>query len=134
MDDRRGAVERARGGGEDRTELAEDRTSYAADRTALANERTASAWIRTGIAALIAGYGVVRFLGGTLPGWAIQATAAICMIAALAAFALSAWRYRRLGGTLAAANVRTIPFWLIALLNLLLGFAALLGLASLWLL
>ena len=120
--------------GSNKTHLAEARTDYAADRTALANERTTSAWIRTGIAALVAGYAVLRFLAGTLPDWAIQATATICMIAALAAFGLAGWRYRHLGDELAAAEVRTVPFWLIAVLSTLLGLAALLGLASIWLL
>lgn len=127
-------MERGIGKDSEKTDLAEERTGYAADRTALANERTASAWIRTGIAALVAGYAVLRFLAGTLPDWAIQATATICMIAALAAFGLAGWRYRHLGDELAAANVRTVPFWLIAALSTLLGLAALLGLASVWLL
>lgn len=74
-------MERGIGKDSEKTDLAEERTGYAADRTALANERTASAWIRTGIAALVAGYAVLRFLAGTLPDWAIQATATICMVA-----------------------------------------------------
>lgn len=126
-------MDEASGPAKDKTALAEDRTDYAADRTALANERTSSAWIRTGIAGLVGGYAVIRFLGDALPVWALRTTASICMLASIAAFTLSAWRYRHLGVRLKAADVRTIPFPVIVLINVLLALAALLGLGSVWL-
>ncbi|WP_162913319.1 DUF202 domain-containing protein [Rhodospirillaceae bacterium SYSU D60014] len=117
---------------ETRTDLAEDRTEYAADRTALANERTCSAWIRTGLAALAAGLGVARFLGGTLPEWAVEIIAAMLVLCAVAAFSFSAWRYHGLQARLQRARVRSIPFPLILMLNGVLILAAVVGLVGLW--
>lgn len=48
---------------EKKRELAYERTDLAIQRTILANARTFSAWIRTGLSSVLAGLGIVKFIG-----------------------------------------------------------------------
>ncbi|MFH5926371.1 DUF202 domain-containing protein [Roseomonas xinghualingensis] len=55
-------------------------TQLAVDRTILAAERTYAAWVRTGLAALAAGVGAKKVLGGVLPEWAVLATGSVLVL------------------------------------------------------
>ena len=122
-----------RAGAGEKERLAEERTEEAADRTVLANERTYTAWVRTGLAALVAGLAALRFMGETLPGWALKLVAVALMLYGLFCFAAAVWRYRHTGGVLAKADVRQIAAPALVLATALLAIAAVVALVGMWL-
>ncbi len=107
-----------------------DRTKLALDRTILANERTYAAWIRTGLAALVSGLGVERFLLNTIPLWSIHAIAAILLLFSAASFLLASWRYRHLKIKLADLDVQMVPMSLVRIMSVTLTICALIALLA----
>lgn len=109
-----------------------DTNMLALDRTALANERTYAAWIRTGLAALVTGLGIARFLVDSVPLWSIRTIAAILLVFSAVAFFLAAWRYEHLHVGMAHLDVKMIPVGMVKLSSLVLIACSLIALASLW--
>ncbi|VAW20370.1 hypothetical protein MNBD_ALPHA12-99, partial [hydrothermal vent metagenome] len=62
--------------------------SLALDRTILANERTYQAWIRTGLALLVAGLGIFRFLQDELALWLLMSISMVLIVLSAMAFLL----------------------------------------------
>jgi len=109
-----------------------DTNSLALDRTALANERTYAAWIRTGLASLVTGLGIARFLVDSMPLWSTRTIAAILLIFSAVAFFLAAWRYEHLHVGMAHLDVRMIPVGMVKLSSLVLIACSLMALVGLW--
>jgi len=107
--------------------------TLALDRTILANERTYAAWIRTGIAALIAGLAVEKFLLEPIPLWGVHAIAVILIVFSALSFFLAAWRYRHLHLRLKDADVVLVPPFAMIGLSLVLIVSACIALIGLWL-
>lgn len=118
--------------GEEDKERNVDATSLALDRTVLANERTYTSWIRTGLAALVTGLGIARFMMNTMPPWSIRIIAMFLIIFSAAAFLIAAWRYESLRFGLMALDVKTIPPVLVKFLSAVLAGCSLLSLVGLW--
>jgi len=108
------------------------RTTLALDRTILANERTYAAWIRTGIAALIAGLAVERFLLEAIPLWGVHSIAVILIVFSAVSFFLAAWRYRHLRLRLQDADVVMVPSSVVIGLSILLAISSCIALVGLW--
>ncbi len=89
-----------------------DANSMALDRTVLANERTFQAWIRTGLAALVSGLGVAKFLQGTMPQAVLLTVVSILILFSTLAFLLSAWRYSHLHLRIMHLDIDATPMWL----------------------
>ncbi len=89
-----------------------DANSMALDRTVLANERTFQAWIRTGLAALVSGLGVAKFLQGTMPQAVLVTVVSILILFSTLAFLLSAWRYSHLHLRIVHLDIDATPMWL----------------------
>ncbi len=89
-----------------------DANLMALDRTVLANERTFQAWIRTGLAALVSGLGVAKFLQGTMPQVVLLTVVAILILFSTLAFLLSAWRYSHLHLRIVHLDIDATPMWL----------------------
>ncbi len=104
----------------------------ALDRTVLANERTFAAWIRSGLACLVSGLGVARFMLDTWPLWSIRIIAVILILFSAAAFLLAGWRYRHLHLRLVHVDVDMVPLTLVRLLSLILAACSFLALLVVW--
>ncbi len=89
-----------------------DAISMALDRTVLANERTFQAWIRTGLAALVSGLGVAKFLQGTMPQAVLVTVVSVLILFSTLAFLLSAWRYSHLHLRIVYLDIDATPMWL----------------------
>ena len=112
---------------------ADRRTELAGDRTLLSAERTYAAWMRTALAALAGGVGARALVKGVLPMWVGRVSGTILVL--FAAFCLVAAIWRELHGITQVRHpdVRPIPLWVLAPINLLLllvGVAALFGIWS----
>lgn len=109
-----------------------DVNSLALDRTVLANERTYAAWIRTGLAALITGLGIARFMLEAMPLWSVRVISALFILFSAAAFMIAAWRYENLHVGVAHLDVKTIPIVLVKVLSILLAACSCLALIGMW--
>lgn len=109
-----------------------DVNSLALDRTVLANERTYAAWIRTGLAALITGLGIARFMLEAMPLWSVRVISALFILFSAAAFMIAAWRYENLHLGVAHFDVQTIPIVLVKVLSILLAACSCLALIGMW--
>ena len=105
-----------------------DRNSLALDRTVLANERTYQAWIRTGLAALISGLGIEKFLNDIEPVWPLMLVTIILIFFSASAFIISAWRYNHLHVQMAHLEVDLMPVWVVKTLSIFLSGCSLLAL------
>ena len=111
--------------------------TLALDRTILANERTFQAWIRTGLALLVAGLGIMKFLREELPFGSSVLISVLLIVFSAGAFVLAAWRYRHVHLKISHLDVDMIPLWIIVTLSMLLAAGALLAaggilFASVW--
>lgn len=109
-----------------------NRNTLALDRTALANERTYAAWIRTGLASLVTGLGIARFLVDSMPLWSILTIATILILFSGVAFFLAAWRYEHLHIRMTDLDVKMIPVSMIKLSSFVLITCSLIALVGLW--
>ena len=117
-----------------KTQVSEpDRNSLALDRTVLANERTYQAWIRTGLAALISGLGIDRFMNDIEPVWPLMLVTIILLLFSAAAFLISAWRYKHLHVQMAHLEVDLMPVWMVKILSIFLTGCSLLALIDMFL-
>ena len=107
-----------------------DRNSLALDRTVLANERTYQAWIRTGLAALISGLGINKFMNDIEPMWPLMLVTIILLFFSAAAFLISAWRYNHLHVQMAHLEVDLMPVWVVKILSIFLSGCSLLALVD----
>ena len=113
-------------------ETCPDRTTLALDRTVLANERTLAAWIRSGLASLVAGLGVARFMLDTWPLWSIRIIAAVLILFSAVAFLLAGWRYHHLHVRLLHLDVDMVPMFMVRLLSIVLAGCSILAFLVLW--
>ena len=98
-----------------------DATSMALDRTVLANERTFQAWIRTGLAALVSGLGVAKFLQDDMPLPVLLIVVSILTLFSTLAFLLSAWRYSHLHLRIVHLDIDATPVWLVKSISMVLS-------------
>lgn len=117
---------------DDNEKIAPARHDYAVDRTVLANERTYAAWIRTGLAALVAGIAVEKFLVDFMATWSLRSIAMILILFSAVAFCLAAWRYTHLGDRLLRTDVKAIPAILTTGVSLILVACSMIALIDLW--
>jgi putative membrane protein len=82
-----------------------ERTELAGDRTVLANERTFAAWVRTGLASMVSGLGVFRFMAQEWTGPTLLATTLCLVIFGLICFVAAAWRYIQVGRRLREGGI-----------------------------
>ena len=108
-----------------------DRNSLALDRTVLANERTYQAWLRTGLAALVSGLGVAKFLRDVLPLWILLAITAMLLLFGTAAFLQAAWRYSHIHIRMAHLDIDAMPVWIAKVISIVLAGCSILALVSL---
>ncbi len=109
-----------------------DTNRLALDRTVLANERTYAAWIRTGLACLMSGLGVARFMLDTWSAWGIRIIVAVLIIFAAAAFLIAGWRYSHLHVRLHSLDIDMVPLNLVRLLSLILAVCAVFAFLVVW--
>lgn len=123
------AVEQSTG---ELTDSADRRTELAGDRTLLAGERTYAAWMRTALAALASGVGARALAKGILPAWVGEASGTILIL--FAAFCIVAAIWREIYGTTGVRHpdVRRIPIWLLAPINLFLLLVIGAALVGIW--
>lgn len=108
-----------------------EKNSLALDRTVLANERTYQAWVRTGLAALISGLGIEKFMNDIEPVWPLLLVTIILLLFSAAAFLLSAWRYAHLHVRVANLDVDLMPVWIVKVMSVFLAGCSLLSLLDL---
>jgi len=108
-----------------------DTNSLALDRTVLANERTYQAWIRTGLAALLSGLGIEKFMNDAEPVLPLLLVTVMLLIFSGAAFLLSAWRYGHLHVRISHLEVDLLPIWIVKVLSILLASCSLLSIVDL---
>lgn len=82
-----------------------ERTELAGDRTVLANERTYAAWVRTGLASMVSGLGVFRFMEQEWTGLALLTTTLCLLVFGMICFVAAAWRYIQVGRRLRQADI-----------------------------
>ncbi len=104
---------------------------YARDQVVLANERTYAAWIRTGLALLVSGLAVERFMLDAMPSWSVHVIAVILTLLAAIAFLVAGWRYTHLSLRLAPDVPRIPSRWVVAS-AVMLAFVCLLSALALW--
>jgi len=110
------------------TELPEaDRNSLALDRTVLANERTYQSWLRTGLASLMSGLGVAKFMQGVMPLEVLLIIVSILVLFSVVSFLLSSWRYSHLHLRIKHLDIDTTPMWLVKTISLLLASCSLIA-------
>ncbi len=107
-----------------------DANSMALDRTVLANERTFQAWIRTGLAALVSGLGVAKFLQDTMPLPVLLIVVSILVLFSTLAFLLSAWRYSHLHLRIVHLDIDTTPMWLVKSISIVLATCSVIALGG----
>lgn len=108
-----------------------DNNSLAMDRTVLANERTYQSWLRTGLAALVSGLGVAKFLKDIMPLWVLLIVVSILVLFSAVAFLLSAWRYSHLHLRIVHLDIDTTPMWLVKTVSIVLAACSLIALMGL---
>jgi len=108
-----------------------DRNTLALDRTVLANERTYQAWLRTGLAALVSGLGVARFLHEVMPLWTLLTVATILILFSMLAFIQAAWRYSHIHIRMAHLDIDAMSTGRAKAISLLLVSCSLLALIGL---
>lgn len=108
-----------------------DRNALALDRTVLANERTYQAWLRTGLAALVSGLGVARFLKDVLPLWMVLTIAAVLLLFGTTAFLQAAWRYSHIHIRMAHLDIDAMPVSTAKVISILLAGCSVFALGSL---
>jgi len=106
---------------------------HSLDQLALANERTYAAWLRTGLSALAAGLAVEKFVVEVLPGWSVRLIAIVLIAVSAAAFGLAGWRFSHLGVRLEAAEVKSVPSTVTAIMSAVLVASSVVALICLWL-
>jgi len=109
-----------------------DTNRLALDRTVLANERTYTAWIRTGLAALVAGLGIARFMLDAMPLWSVRVLTTFLILFSAAAFLLAAWRYENLHVEMAHLDVNMLPRATVKALSIVLAGCSFFALVGLW--
>lgn len=114
--------------GDQRNELAEQRTETAFHRTLLAEQRTYSAWVRTGLASAATGFAIAKLMKELEPTWVVQTLSVLFILAGAAMFPLAFRAYRDALSELKEVPSGGIPLWTLAVLSLVLFFAAILGL------
>jgi len=107
-----------------------DANSMALDRTVLANERTFQAWIRTGLAALVSGLGVAKFLQDTMPLLVLLTVVSILILFSTLAFLLSAWRYSHLHLRIVHLDIDATPMWLAKSVSIVLAVCSIIALGG----
>ncbi len=113
------------------TEERGNRDGTARDQVVLANERTYAAWIRTGLALLVSGLAVERFMLDSMPSWSAHVIAVILTLLAAIAFLVAGWRYTHLGLRL-APDVPRIPNRWVVTSSIMLAFVCILSALALW--
>jgi len=108
-----------------------DANSMALDRTVLANERTFQAWIRTGLAALVSGLGVAKFLQDTMPLATLLVVVSVLILFSTLAFLLSAWRYSHLHLRIVHLDIDATPVWLVKTISIVLAGCSIVALIGL---
>lgn len=101
------------------------------DRTVLANERTYAAWIRTGLAGMVTGLAIEKFMVELMPNWSIHLIAELLLVLSAVAFLVAAWRYTHLSVKI-APDVQRIPDRMVLTSALLLAGAVLLAAIVIW--
>ncbi len=104
-----------------------DRNSLALDRTVLANERTYQSWLRTGLASLVSGLGVAKFLKDIMPLGILLIVASILILFSAVAFLLSSWRYSHLHLRIVHLDIDATPMWLVKTVSLILACCSLIA-------
>ena len=102
----------------------------ALDRTVLANERTFQAWIRTGLAALVSGLGVAKFLQDDMPLPVLLIVVSILTLFSTLAFLLSAWRYSHLHLRIVHLDIDATPVWLVKSISMVLSVCSIMALGG----
>ncbi len=105
---------------------------YALDRTALANERTYLAWTRTGLASLVGGLAVEKYLEGVIPLFGLRLIATSLILFSILSFFISAWRYKTLHVDLDKLDIKMLPISIILIISLFFTICAILALVGLW--
>ncbi len=108
-----------------------DANSMALDRTVLANERTFQAWIRTGLAALVSGLGVAKFLQDAMPLSVLLIVVTILVLFSMLAFLLAAWRYSHLHLRIVHLDIDATPMWLAKSISVVLASCSIIALLGL---
>ena len=108
-----------------------DTNSMALDRTVLANERTFQAWIRTGLAALVSGLGVAKFLRDVMPLSMLLILVSVLILFSMLAFLLSAWRYSHLHLRIEPLDIDATPLWLVRSISIVLASCSIFALVGL---
>jgi len=103
----------------------------ALDRTVLANERTFQAWIRTGLAALVSGLGVAKFLQDAMPLSVLLIVVTILILFSTLAFLLAAWRYSHLHLRIVHLDIEATPMWLAKSVSIVLASCSIIALLGL---
>ena len=111
---------------------ADRRTELAADRTVFAAERTYAAWVRTGLVALASGIGSRKLLEGVVPGWMIIATGSVLVLFSAFCFVAGVWRQLFTGAPPPEPDVRQLPPFVLAVVNLFLALVAIVALIGTW--
>lgn len=111
---------------------ADRRTELAADRTVFAAERTYAAWVRTGLVALASGIGSRKLLEGVVPGWMIIATGPVLVLFSAFCFVAGVWRQLFTGAPPPDPDVRQLPPFVLAIVNLFLALVAIVALVGTW--
>lgn len=107
-----------------------DANAMALDRTVLANERTFQAWIRTGLAALVSGLGVAKFLQGSMSLPVLLIVVSILILFSTLAFLLSAWRYSHLHLRIVHLDIDATPMWLAMSISIVLATCSIIALGG----
>ena len=108
-----------------------DANSMALDRTILANERTFQAWLRTGLAALVSGLGVAKFLQDMMPLTVLLIVVSILILFSTLAFILAAWRYSHLHLRVVHLDIDMTPMWLVKTMSTVLAGCSIIALLGL---
>ena len=114
--------------------MADDRgraDGYARDQVVLANERTYASWIRTGLALLVSGLAVEKFMLDAMPVWSVHVIAVTLTLLAALAFLVGSWRYTHLSVRLAPDVPRIPDRWVVAS-AVLLALVCVLAAVALW--
>jgi len=108
-----------------------DGNTLALDRTVLANERTYQAWLRTGLASLVSGLGVAKYLTDLMPSWILMTIASLLILFGAMAFMQAAWRYSHIHVRMAHLDIDAMPMWIATAVSILLVACSILALSSL---
>lgn len=97
-------------------QLALKRTELAFQRSLLSEQRTYSAWIRTGLAAIVLGFAVVKFLAQAGPKWLVYVVGGILISIGILIQVLSFWNYYGIVRRLKRKRIPGLPLWSVALI------------------